>query len=33
LKKRTLDLFCSEEEDINIWVVGVSGALVKATGK
>lgn len=30
LKKRTLDLYCPEEEDIDYWVPGMSGALARA---
>lgn len=33
LKKRTFDLYCPVEKDIDYWVVGVSGAVVRATGK
>jgi len=30
LKKRTLDMFCPEESDIDYWVPGLSGALARA---
>lgn len=33
MKKRTFDIYCPIDKDIDQWVPGMSGAIVRATGK
>lgn len=33
MKKRTFDIYCPVDRDIDQWVVGVSAAIERATGK